>query len=194
MSNHHHKHQDWSRDGFIISTDPSLVSIPSLTAAFASDMMYWTKALPYEDMKSMVQNSLCFGLYTPTPSAVAPPPSTTASILLPDSNFLRPSAPSRSTSTGPGQIGFARVITDHVTFAYLTDVYVLPEWQGQGLASWMIACVQEVLEAMPHLRRSMLVTGGGTTAADFYIKRMKMAKIEGGKLFVMSWRGPGAVV
>ena len=37
------------------------------------------------------------------------------------------------------QVGMARVLTDHVTFAYLHDVYVLPEHQGKGLAQALLA-------------------------------------------------------
>lgn len=33
------------------------------------------------------------------------------------------------------QVGFARVVTDHATFAYLCDVYVLEEHRGRGIAS-----------------------------------------------------------
>lgn len=36
------------------------------------------------------------------------------------------------------QIGFARVITDYATFAYLADVFILPEYQGKGLGKWLI--------------------------------------------------------
>jgi GNAT superfamily N-acetyltransferase len=39
---------------------------------------------------------------------------------------------------GSGQIAFARVITDHATFAHLADVYVLEEYQGKGIASAML--------------------------------------------------------
>jgi GNAT superfamily N-acetyltransferase len=38
-------------------------------------------------------------------------------------------------------VGFARVITDYATFAYVTDVFVLPEFRGQGLATWMMTCI-----------------------------------------------------
>jgi len=44
---------------------------------------------------------------------------------------------------GDRQIGLARVITDEATFAYLCDVYVLPEFQGQGLGKWLMECVME---------------------------------------------------
>lgn len=38
-------------------------------------------------------------------------------------------------------VGFARVITDYATFAYVGDVFVLPEFRGQGLATWMMTCI-----------------------------------------------------
>lgn len=55
------------------------------------------------------------------------------------------------------QVGFARVVTDCATFAYLADVYVLPEHRGQGLSRRML----EALFALPQLqglRRMMLAT------------------------------------
>lgn len=39
---------------------------------------------------------------------------------------------------GPDQVGFARVITDEATFAYLCDVFVLPEHRGKGLSKWLM--------------------------------------------------------
>jgi GNAT superfamily N-acetyltransferase len=42
---------------------------------------------------------------------------------------------------GATQIGFARVVTDHLTFSWLCDVYVDPAYRGRGLATWMIECV-----------------------------------------------------
>jgi GNAT superfamily N-acetyltransferase len=55
------------------------------------------------------------------------------------------------------QIGFARVVTDRATYAYLCDVYVLEEHQGRGLGTWLMS------ELMTHpdlqgLRRWGLVT------------------------------------
>ena len=39
---------------------------------------------------------------------------------------------------GDAQVGFARLVTDKATFAYLADVYVLVEHRGQGLARAML--------------------------------------------------------
>ncbi len=36
------------------------------------------------------------------------------------------------------QIGFARLVTDYGRFAYLADVYVLPEYEGNGIAKAMV--------------------------------------------------------
>ena len=58
---------------------------------------------------------------------------------------------------GDEQVGFARVITDRATFAYLSDVYLLEDHRGQGLGRWLI----EVILAHPDLqglRRFSLTT------------------------------------
>lgn len=55
------------------------------------------------------------------------------------------------------QIGFARVITDRATFAYIGDVYILDAYQGCGLGKWLI----QTITAHPDLqglRRWSLVT------------------------------------
>jgi GNAT superfamily N-acetyltransferase len=55
------------------------------------------------------------------------------------------------------QIGFARVITDRATFAYLGDVYIVDAYQGRGLGTWLM----QTITAHPDLqglRRWSLVT------------------------------------
>jgi GNAT superfamily N-acetyltransferase len=58
---------------------------------------------------------------------------------------------------GSEQVGFARVVTDRATFAYLCDVYVLEAHRGQGLAKWLMAYVQAHPD-LQGLRRFVLVT------------------------------------
>lgn len=58
---------------------------------------------------------------------------------------------------GSRQIGFARVITDNATFAYLCDVYVLPDYRGQGSGKWLIEAVSSHPD-LQGLRRFVLVT------------------------------------
>ena len=55
------------------------------------------------------------------------------------------------------QIGFARVISDYATFAYLADVFVLEEWRGRGLSKFMMECIKSHPD-LQHLRRWMLAT------------------------------------
>jgi GNAT superfamily N-acetyltransferase len=39
------------------------------------------------------------------------------------------------------QVGFARVITDYATYAYIGDVFVLESYQGDGLGKWLMECI-----------------------------------------------------
>lgn len=58
---------------------------------------------------------------------------------------------------GERQIGFARVVTDQATFAYVGDVFVLDEFRGQGIGKRLM----DVIVADPRLqglRRWVLAT------------------------------------
>jgi GNAT superfamily N-acetyltransferase len=55
------------------------------------------------------------------------------------------------------QVGFARVVTDRATFAYLADVFVLEEHRGRGLGKWLVEVVLSHPE-LRGLRRWMLAT------------------------------------
>ena len=58
---------------------------------------------------------------------------------------------------GNEQIGFARVITDEATFAYLADVFIDERFRGRGLSKWLM----EIIMAYPSLqglRRFLLAT------------------------------------
>lgn len=58
---------------------------------------------------------------------------------------------------GRAQIGFARVITDRATYAYLADVYVEEEYQGQGLGKLLMRAVM-AHEDLQGMRRWLLGT------------------------------------
>ena len=62
-----------------------------------------------------------------------------------------------SMLTGVKQVGFARVISDRATIAYLGDVFVLEEFRGRGLSKWLINCVVNHPE-LRNLRRWILAT------------------------------------
>lgn len=55
------------------------------------------------------------------------------------------------------QIGFARVVTDYATFAYLADVFVLSGERGKGLGRWLVETVLAHRE-LQALRRWLLGT------------------------------------
>jgi GNAT superfamily N-acetyltransferase len=58
---------------------------------------------------------------------------------------------------GRQQVGFARIVSDQATFAYLADVFVLPEYRGRGLSRWLMECIVGHPD-LQGLRRWMLAT------------------------------------
>ena len=50
---------------------------------------------------------------------------------------------------GKQQIGFARIVTDYATFAWLADVFVLDTYRGRGFGKWLV----EVILSHPDLQR-----------------------------------------
>lgn len=58
---------------------------------------------------------------------------------------------------GEQQVGFARIISDYATFAYLGDVFILPEFRGKGLSKWLMECIQSHSD-LQDLRRWVLAT------------------------------------
>ncbi|KAI1856048.1 hypothetical protein JX265_011945 [Neoarthrinium moseri] len=159
----------WHRDNYLISTEPALIQVDEVNAALSTDAMWWAKSLPRDLLKKALHNSLSFGLYA---------------LPQPDS--------SGSNSNGTKQVGLARVITDDVTFAYLSDVYILPEHQGKGLGRWLLECLDEVIKDWPHLRRFMFLT---TDAMDFYRKTLgakEWSEFKTGATKIGMVEGPGA--
>jgi len=59
--------------------------------------------------------------------------------------------------TGDEQVGFARVVTDFATYAWLCDVFIQEDYRGQGLGKWLISCVMAHPE-LANLRRWSLAT------------------------------------
>jgi hypothetical protein len=79
---------------------------------------YWSPGIPRELVERAARHSLTFGVY-------------------------------HEPAEGPGrQVGYARVLTDYVAFAYLMDVFVLEEHRGQGLARWLM----ETIVRLPELQ------------------------------------------
>lgn len=114
---------------YLISADPTKLDL-DLIHKFLSERSYWARGIPRDVVARSIANSLCFGAY-----AVANP----------------------TAQNDWPQIGFARVTTDRATFAYLADVFILPEHRGKGLSKRLM----EAILAHPDLqglRRWMLAT------------------------------------
>lgn len=62
--------------------------------------------------------------------------------------------------SGEAQIGFARVISDRATFAYLADVFIVAPFRGRGLSKWLVETILAHPE-LQRLRRWMLATRDG---------------------------------
>ncbi len=116
------------RDGFTVSTDPERLDVGAIHAFLSTS--YWAEGIPRELLEKALRSSLCFGLYE---------------------------ADHEAGPEGGRQIGLARVITDGATYAYLCDVYVLPETRGRGLGIWLMECVMAHPD-LQGLRRFSLVT------------------------------------
>lgn len=121
------------RDPFLVSTAPQLIDL-GVVHAFLSRDAYWSKDIPMDVVRRGIENCLAFGLY--------------------DTSRARAGA---GSGAAPEQIGLARVITDRATFAYLSDVFVLPAYRGRGLSKWLMEAVMAHPD-LQGLRRWMLLT------------------------------------
>lgn len=191
--------KSWIKGSHLISTDPNLIPIPYLNTIFESKEFYWAKPLPAEAMEEMLESSLVFGVYKCSPdssekTALVGSPSTSAHQAS-TSPPLHPDCDREPSHRADLRfIGLARCITDYTTFLYLTDVWIDPTHQGAGLGRWLISTIQEFIESLPHLRRSVLFTGDWQRSVPFYEKLMGMTVLEtkpGEGLAIMErkWKG-----
>ena len=63
------------------------------------------------------------------------------------------------------QIGFVRLVSDFITFSWICDVFIHPDFRGKGLSKWLFECVLEHPSAKTRL--SILAT---SNAAGLYEK------------------------
>jgi GNAT superfamily N-acetyltransferase len=81
------------------------------------------------------------------------------------------------------QIGFARVVTDRATFAWICDVFVLEEYRGGGLSKWLIGCLMSHPD-LQGLRRILL----GTRDAHGLYKRFGFTPLADSSRFMEVFR------
>jgi GNAT superfamily N-acetyltransferase len=177
---------EWYRDRFLISTSPELIQPAAVNASLASDALYWAKAMEEGRLMKMLERSLCFGVYEL-------PESTSAIAGITYYPVAFPSLTLSYLGSSPRQIGLARLVTDEVTFAYLTDVYIIPEFQRKGLSTWLMGCVDETLTSWPELKRVYLATD--TENNKFYFDKLRMKEVVQGQhgISVLVRKGAGSI-
>lgn len=123
-------------NNFTITTDRSKMDLVAIHD-FLSKYSGWSDNIPFEKVKTSVENSLNFGLFY-----------------------------------HDKQIGFARVISDFSTIAYLGDIYVLENYRGQGLSKRMMDAVMNHPN-LQGLRRWILLT----STADWLYEKYGFNKV-----------------
>ena len=123
------------RANFTISTDPARLDLDVIHGFLTN--CYWAKGIPREVVARSIEHSLCFGIYHEVGEKSA---------LL-----------AKPARRGVPQVGFARVISDLATIAYLGDVFVLEAYRGRGLSAWMMECIVRH-PLLQGLRRWILLT------------------------------------
>ncbi|KAL4808056.1 hypothetical protein BDV18DRAFT_158174 [Aspergillus unguis] len=145
---------------FLLSTDKSLLSLDAINAAYGSDDMYWNTELPRDMLGNILDNSLCFGVYKVKPSTLCNEQhSSSSSSSSSSASTQNMGQSSKKEHLELEQVGFARLVTDTCTFAFLTDVYILPSYRANGLGVWLLDGINEVVHSMPRLRWFTLRTG-----------------------------------
>jgi len=123
-------------DNFTITTDKTKMDIVAIHD-FLSNYSGWSDHIPFERVKTSINNSLNFGLFH-----------------------------------HDKQIGFARVISDFSTIAYLGDIYVLDDYRGQGLSKRLMDTVI-THPNLQGLRRWILLT----STADWLYEKYGFTKL-----------------
>lgn len=119
---------NWVKDGFILSTDKQYLDT-NVIHQFLSVESYWAKGISLEKVKKSIEkSSICFGMYEGNPE-----------------------------KGEAKQVGFVRAVTDFVRFAWIMDVFVLPEYRGKGLSKWMMETMIGESE-LKDVRKMMLCT------------------------------------
>lgn len=128
---------------FLISTDRSKMDLVAIHD-FLSKYSGWSDHIPFERVKTSIENSLNFGLFHKG-----------------------------------RQIGFARVISDFSTIAYLGDIYVLDDYRGQGLSKKLMDAVMGHPN-LQGLRRWILLT----STADWLYEKYGFVKVPNPEIYM----------
>ena len=128
------------RGEYLISTDQARLDLDTIHRFLTNS--YWAKGIPREVVARSIEHSLCFGVYDQTGDKP---------------HVSRERRDMASPAVRLTQVGFARVVSDFATVAYLGDVFVLEEHRGRWLGKWMMGCIMRH-PALQGLRRWILLT------------------------------------
>lgn len=128
---------------FLITTDKTKLDVVAIHD-FLSNHSGWSDNIPFDRVKTSIDNSLNFGLFH-----------------------------------NNKQIGFARVISDFSTIAYLGDIYVLDTYRGQGLSKKLMDAVISHPN-LQGLRRWILLT----STADWLYEKYGFAKLPNPEVYM----------
>jgi N-acetylglutamate synthase-like GNAT family acetyltransferase len=128
---------------FFISTDKHKLDVVAVHS-FLSKHSGWSDDIPFEKVKTSIENSLNFGLFHKDE-----------------------------------QVGFARVISDYSTIAYLGDIYILDNYRGRGLSKKLMEAVMGH-PCLQGLRRWILLT----STADWLYEKYGFVKLPNPELYM----------
>ncbi|HET7628664.1 MAG TPA: GNAT family N-acetyltransferase [Bacillales bacterium] len=118
----------WNKGNYFISTDKAKLDRETIYRYLAEES-YWAEQLPRSVFEKSIEGSaVCYGVYFKDPK----------------SGLMK-------------QVGFARVISDLATFAYLADVFILKPHRGKGLSKWLVDVILHD-SRLSGLRRFLLAT------------------------------------
>ena len=164
---------------WVITADPARIDRCAVHD-FLSRHAYWSRGIPRATVERALDYSLCFGALAADVTDATPAARTARTAHTAHTEQTAHTAHTAHTEqtaqaaqaarTGPAAdtaaaadgtdaplIGFARVVTDQATFAYLCDVYVLPAWRGRGVARALLAAILTD-PRLRDLRRLLLFT------------------------------------
>lgn len=126
---------DENGDNYQVSDDRGRLD-HAMIHSFIAKESYWARSVPLPVLERAIANSLVFGVY----------------------HCISAISGQEISTQGPDQqVGFARVVTDYATFAFLADVFILPAHRGLGLGKRLVAAVMAHPE-LQGLRRWILAT------------------------------------
>lgn len=137
------KEINFSFGDYVITTYKNKLDLHAIHD-FLSKESGWSNNIPFETLKTSIENSLNFGLFYKD-----------------------------------RQIGFARVISDFATIAYLGDIYVLDEFRGKGLSKTLMEQVM-YHPNLQGLRRWILLT----STAEWLYKKYNFTKLPNPELYM----------